>query len=409
MKRTFALMGMLLLMTAPALAVGGLELNEVDIHGFISQGYVTSSDYDYFRAETEAGTYEFNEFGLNISSRVTDDLRLGMQLLSRDLGDLGNNTVEIDWAYADYSYRNWLGLRAGKIKKADGIFNQYRDIDATRTCIFLPQALYREDTRDTALAYSGVGIYGALPGGLEYQANCGVMDIDEDGGIARVLEDDAGAEIADIDVDPAYSAWVNWQAPLSGLSIGASLTDFNFNMDGDAVNSFPLSSFTGDPTHAATFLETKTPMAFKIYGEEYRIFSQYRYEDLMLAAEYLWGEHNVDTSVAGMTIKQEMEPQAWYVMATYRFCNWFELGTYYCEDLEDKNDRNGDGHKAEGKPRAKAWLNDWAVSARFDLNPFWAFKLEAHFMDGLKDVDFGDDPDPDNRWEMYAAKLTYVF
>ena len=167
MKKILSALGILLLATTPVFSAAGFGLNQVDIHGFVSQGYLQSSDYNFFQADTEDGTYEFNEFAINFSSSVTDNLRIGMQFLSRDLGTLGNNKIEVDWAFADYAFRNWLGLRVGRVKKPEGIFNQYRDIDATRTCIFLPPGIYQEDLREATIAVNGMGIYGTLPGGLE--------------------------------------------------------------------------------------------------------------------------------------------------------------------------------------------------------------------------------------------------
>ena len=120
MKRILCTLGIFLLITGPVFAAG-FGANTVDIHGFVSQGYLQSSDYNFYAAETEDGSYEFNEFGINFASNVTDDLRIGMQLLSRDLGALGNNMVEVDWAYADCSFRNWLGLRVGRMKNRKAI------------------------------------------------------------------------------------------------------------------------------------------------------------------------------------------------------------------------------------------------------------------------------------------------
>lgn len=408
MKRILYILGILCLATCPVFGAG-FGMDDVAIHGFVSQGYLQSSDYNFYSAETEDGSYEFNEFGINFSSTVTDDLRIGMQLLSRDLGEIGNNKVDIDWAFADYAFRNWLGLRVGRVKKPDGLFNQYRDIDATRTCIFLPPGNYREDARDASLAVNGAGIYGTLPGGLEYQATYGVFAVPKDGGVARRLETLMGSEVTDTKVEPSYNAWLNWRTPVSGLSVGMSATDFDFSLDADIVKTLPLSTFTGDPSHAATNLETRTPTLIKTDGAEYRLFSQYTFDNLMLAAEYLWGKHNINTTVAGTSVQSRQEPESWYVMATYRFCDWFEMGTYYCKDINDTNDRDGDSYVARGEPKEKAWLKDWALSARFDINSFWLFKLEAHFMDGLKDVDYGNDVDPSARWQLYAAKLTYVF
>jgi len=33
----------------------------IQIHGFVSQGYLKSSEYDFWRAETEDGTFQFKD------------------------------------------------------------------------------------------------------------------------------------------------------------------------------------------------------------------------------------------------------------------------------------------------------------------------------------------------------------
>src|SRR5512136_2771125 len=104
---------MTILLVGMSWNVSALELSKLQIHGFASQGYLRSNHYDYLDAETEKGTVEFNEFGLNVTSNLTDRLHLGIQLLARDLGISGNDAVTIDWAFGDYRYRNWFGLRVG--------------------------------------------------------------------------------------------------------------------------------------------------------------------------------------------------------------------------------------------------------------------------------------------------------
>jgi len=79
------------------------ERDRIDVHGFLSQGFL-QSDRNNFYAKTKAGTFQFNEFGINFATELTDRLRTGLQLLSRDLGNIGNNKVDIDWAYAEDSF-----------------------------------------------------------------------------------------------------------------------------------------------------------------------------------------------------------------------------------------------------------------------------------------------------------------
>ncbi len=165
----------------PVGAVSALdELNNVGIHGFISQGYIQSTDYDYSGIKTEDGSFEFNEMGINFSTTPAEGLRLGAQFFARDFGELGNDGIEIDWAYGDYRVNNYFGVRAGKVKIAMGLYNETRDVDAVRTSILLPNAIYVEQNRDVYAGIKGVGAYGELPGGFSYQLAYGVGGVSED-------------------------------------------------------------------------------------------------------------------------------------------------------------------------------------------------------------------------------------
>ena len=153
-----------------------LGSKNIDVHGFISQGYLQSDGNNVF-ADTEEGTFQFNEVGLNFSTDLTDRLRAGLQLFSRDLGDLSNNEFELDWAYGDYRWRDWLGFRAGKIKIPYGLYNETRDIDLLRTSIFLSSSIYYEGERDLVNAFQGIVLYGDIAfnqfGNLSYQLQWG--------------------------------------------------------------------------------------------------------------------------------------------------------------------------------------------------------------------------------------------
>ena len=139
------------------------DLKGIDIHGFASQGYLYSDENNFFTANTKDGTFAYNEVGINFSTQPIDDLRIGMQLFSRDLGEMGNNDITVDWALGDYRVKDWLGIRAGKIKRPLGLYNDVRDADMARTVIFLPQGIYPEIQRDVINAIQGAELYGNLP------------------------------------------------------------------------------------------------------------------------------------------------------------------------------------------------------------------------------------------------------
>ena len=84
MKKAVAVLVFLSLMLVPGLLFA-MEVGNVAIHGFVSQGYLKTDDVNYL-AETKKGTYQFNEAGLNFNYSL-DKLRVGAQILSRDLGE----------------------------------------------------------------------------------------------------------------------------------------------------------------------------------------------------------------------------------------------------------------------------------------------------------------------------------
>jgi len=205
--KKYRLIAALIFMILLASNVHAGDVGDVAIHGFLSQGYIVSTDNNYL-TNTEKGSFEFNEVGINFSTWLTSDLRAGIQLFARDLGDLGNDEITIDWAYADYHWRDWLGLRVGKIKITHGFYNETRDIDMLRVPILLPQNLYQEQVRDAQIAMKGVGIYGKTPywpiGAFAYQLLAGTVDIAPDSGPAKNAS--AQGTVSQFDVDYAYYA-----------------------------------------------------------------------------------------------------------------------------------------------------------------------------------------------------------
>ncbi|MGC2197681.1 MAG: hypothetical protein WA628_23620, partial [Terriglobales bacterium] len=75
---------------------------QVQIHGFASQGFVYTNDNNWLTMKTSAGSAAFTDFGANVSMQVTDRLRIGAQVYDRNIGNLGDWHLSLDWAFADY-------------------------------------------------------------------------------------------------------------------------------------------------------------------------------------------------------------------------------------------------------------------------------------------------------------------
>ena len=376
-------------------------LGNVDVHGFVSQGYMKSQDNNYLANNSSDGTFGFNEVGINFSKQLTDQLRIGLQLFSRDLGAIGNNKIELDWAFADYRWKDWLGLRAGKIKAPFGLYNEIRDTDMLRTSIFLPQSVYNEIIRDTMVGLKGIGFYGDIPagpaGGFSYYLLGGTNDVngDEDVGAVRYFNSQPLTRVTgDFDFGKSYIASLEWRPPLDGLLLKYGYLITEVKVPAEIAGQ------------AATYEADKQVM--------YLYSVEYTWNNLVLAAELMKsrGDYSVDIPAFGGIVKDALRKElGYYVSAAYRFNDWFEAGTYYSKYYPDSTDKDGDDGLASGINMYdyQGWLEDYALSLRFDINEYLVAKVEGHLMDGAALCLAFDNDDFKEHWYMFAAKLSFSF
>lgn len=388
------------------------EFGPVEMHGYVSQGYLLSSHNNYL-AQTEAGTTEFNEIAINASTDLSEKLRVGLQLLARDLGDSGNDEVNLDWGYGDYHWRDELGIRIGKVKRPMGLYNEGRDVDMLRTWILLPQSVYREDMRDVMNAAKGGALYGTLPAGslgrFDYQHVYGSKDIDlENIALKRqFINFFPGVDMANIQTNIKYTdtSHVLWHTPLKGLVLGGTFEVASIEVNSPAVAAMP----TNDPD---IYVPARPARHLEIDLKSVWVGSlQYRWYDLTLAAEYLSTVQELTLdSGPGANVRQKVHSEGYYGSIDYRFTPWLEVGSYYSVYYPNRKDRDGDTQAAYGNPYFKAWQKDACLTVRFDITPNWICKLEGHHIDGTAQVfDYDDVGELERAWNLFAAKFTFSF
>jgi hypothetical protein len=454
-------------MIASFTCAGAAEVGGIEINGFISQGYLTTSDNN-FMGNTSEGSFEFNEIGINFGKELIENMRVGVQLFSRDLGNYGNNEITVDWAYGDYRWKDWLGVRVGKIKAPHGLYNETRDVDMLRNWIFLPQSVYPEIERDAALSLMGVGVYGNARmgrfGGLSYQALIGTQNIDANESLAQSLMGintfDPYMRNQDINVDKKYAVSLTWDTPVNGLRVGgtaqvAKMDLVSYGAYPAGLGIFSYMFMEMDPATGIPVFDPETGMplyseyAFNAFTdvttENYVVSAEYTWNNLMVVAEYMWSDRELTINTQGVypdmansfdetfaylgqtewagvynpSTPIYRKPAGWYVGATYRFTDWFELGGYYSENYGNRNDRDGSVAAADLfqplDPVYRAYNNDICLTARFDINQYWSVKLEGHHIEGVAGLPLSENTNRNYQhtfvkdWEMYAAKVTYNF
>ena len=405
-KRIHILLVFILMVLIPASTLLAITPDDIQIHGFYSQGYLKTNHNNYL-AETEEGTLQFDEFGVNFSAQLTDNLHAGLQFFGRDLGPVGNNEVRLDWAFMDYRWKDWLGVRIGKTKNTQGLYNEIRDLDMLRTSIMLPQSVYSELWRDSFATTRGLTLYGVTPasvlGKFAYTAAVGVFDLDKDTGFASAIEDSLAESYVFLEVDSMDHRYVNafnctWYPPLDGLRLKYSFFD---------VKDFEVSGHAGIPAYGVA----STRVLFDVMEMDGWTGSlEYMLGNLTLIGEYSAVDFKARMDLGlgmGFQDRPPLPSEGWYVTTDYRFSDWFSAAVTYSNYFPNTNDTRGENETVD----FMAWMKTWTLSTRFDINPYWILKFEASYNDGFGAYDSMNNisADLERYWMLYAVKATVHF
>jgi hypothetical protein len=359
----------------------------LQIHGFASQGYLKSTHNNYL-AESRDGSFEFFEAGLTFTKQLTDRLRFGAQFFGHRLGDGGDYKVAVDWAYLDYHLRDWIGIRAGRIKLPFGLYNDTADIDAAHPTALLPQSVYPEEDRNFLLAQTGVELYGyrELPslGDIEYRFYAGTIYLD-------VGPQPAGGPIGLVSLRIPYVSGgrIMWETPIPGLRAGVSLQ--YLRLDTRLLDQrIPAMPVPVDASISARLAVASV---------------EYEADDALFAFEYARWKSTIDSSNPMIIPEDGADSSRAYGMMAYRVRPWLQPALTYSVLYAGKGQLVGAG----------ASQHDASATLRFDLNPFWLLKLELHAMRGTAALNTTLNPgvtsvdDLADRWLLFVAKTTVYF
>ncbi len=369
----------------------GGDLPALQFHGFVSQGFLYSGDYNYL-GESKRGSFNFTEMGLNVSFNPFPRTRIAAQGFAYDVGRAGNYDAVLDYALAEYTFNDYFGIRAGRIRRPQGIYNDNQDVDLARTFVLLPQGIYDARWRDFYVSLDGGEIFGTIPlnkaGSLSYELYGGVINPSDNGGVALQIQDSLGSfgKFNSIDSANEFGGQLWWNTPFNGLRFGAS---------GGVV---PLIDYTSRITTrgGSVLINTMNEANFQQFSGEY-LWKAWTFQtEFYLKNYYAKSAGPADTHSA-----------AWYVSAAYRFNKRFEAGAYYTEFYNDIRNRNGSRLAVP----SDGYQKDAALALRFDLTDRWIFKVEGHYIRGTGLLqDSADNPARNgDGWFMVALKTTISF
>ncbi len=340
---------------------------DVQIHSFASQGFGYSNENNYLTMKTSKGSFAMTDGGVNISTQLTDRLRIGAQIYLRNVGKLGDWHPVLDWAFADYKFKDWFGLRGGKVKTTLGLFNDSQDNEFLHTWALLPQSVYPLDLRGSTIAHNGGDAYGRIPlqrlGHLDYTAYGGARSVDQHEGWAVDLPDFGFTQQKES--GSVMGADLRWATPLKELLVGASHATYGHDnrVLGGPTSFLPGFLLAGHyvKNYTNAFYFDYSPGKLRLYGEYQRVWGDYR-------------ESSIDSQQHQTYLfSNTSDSRVWYTAISYRISKRLEVGTYHSRFY-------GNWSQAHSEPDNH--LFDQVATARIDLNPHWDVKVEGHFMDG---------------------------
>lgn len=341
----------------PDLKIGN---EDIQIHAFGSQGFIDSDDNNFLTMKTSQGSFAMTDFAVNASTQLTDKLRIGAQMYDYNLGQLGKWHPTLDWGYLDYKFKDYLGIRAGKVKTVLGLYNDTQDTTFLYTWALMPQSIYPLDLRSASIAHLGGDLYGHLglkkAGSLDYTTYFGYVPFDQYGGNVYSTVSSGSPETNERQI--AGGEDIRWNTPFSGLMLGNSVTVSNESGYGKAIT--PYGDF---------------PYGFSISGQR----TIATYGDYVHSKWHFSGEFRaVSELVHSGGTPSDLGDKAAFVGIAYRLSKRLELGTYNSRIYFNKSSTPANTDTNH--------IFDQVVTARIDLASFWNVKVEGHFMNGYGDV-----------------------
>jgi hypothetical protein len=369
----------------------------LQIHGFLSQSWLKSSDNNVFgKSSSGSGSFDFRELGLNASLRPLTNLQISVQGISRWAGKGSPGNIRLDYGFLDYTYYSGetgqLGIRLGRMKNPLGFYNDTRDVPFTRPSILLPESIYFDRTRKLALAADGAHLYG------EYRSNMGNVTFQL--GAARPLVRGLETEVAllsrdmpgHLNAEMSYIGRAMYEYDEGRVRLAVSGSQLNIGYDPAAIDKLSAGHIRF------------TPLILS---------AQYNAERWSLTSEYALRHFQFkDFGIAPLNMN--FFGESYYFQGAYRFTPEWEGFVRYDVLHTDRDDPNGKKWAAAqpGRQAYNRFAKDITVGLRWNITPELMVRAEYHRVNGTAWLSTLDNPvsgDLAQQWDLFTILGSYRF
>jgi hypothetical protein len=383
---------LLCMSAACSLASEPTELDRaLQIHGFLTQSYIKTTENSFF-GDSKDGSWDFRELGINSSYRFSPRMLASAQLLSRKAGEMYNGSLDLDYAQLDTTLYlanlNRFGIILGRYKNPFGLYNDTRDVAATRPGIFMPQAIYWDRVRNMVLSNDGGQLYGDI------QVASHRFSLRLLGGLSPI----------DKNVEESYlEPHFNPKLKQDGLTTGGRLL-YEWN-EGRLILAF---------SSATLKLDAKTNrLPSGAINIDYRILSaQYNGGTWSLTGEYMQ-EPLSYSGFGGLMDAANTTIDGYYLQGSYRLKSDFEIFARYEESHYDKNDKRGKktGLRLSMKPH-NFYSRQTTLGLLWEVTERLIVRSEFSQVDGtifLSNQEHSATGINQRNWNLFSLLVSYSF
>ncbi len=364
------------------------------MHGFLSQALIITDHNDFFGPSSEGGgSWEYTELGLNASFRPLSNVLVGAQVLSRQAGsDEELTEPELDYGIVDYQFltneESTIGAQFGRFKNPFGLYNQTRDVAATRPSILLPQSIYFDRTRTPALTADGIMGY------AEKRLDNGVVRLQLGFGEPRFDSQVEGSLLGRKDTGnfsgkSSYIGQLRYE--YGGGTAIMALTNVNVRAGFNSKESGP-----GD----GGFTFKPWILSFQYNQENWSLTTEYAIRPIVMSG--FKESYNYD--ITG---------ESWYLQFTRRLSEKWQWLLRYDSLVIDRSDRSGrEFADKTGQPTYSRYARDWTTGLQWQLYPRLLLSSELHHVKGtgwLPVINENQSDSQDKYWDMLLFQLSYFF
>lgn len=398
----------LLLWSLSGLAQADHPVEETQIHGFVSQGYVNSSA-NRFMGDSRNGSLDFSEIGINLSQQLTPGITASGQVLLRRAGAMYDGSASLDYALLDFtldadeSHRH--GLLLGRFKNPLGFYNDTRDVAFTRPSVFMPQTIYFDKVRNFILSNDGALWSSEWFGEDDY------LNLQIGGGQSPI---DVNVKYAYLGSNPLDGSELQGDYDAKGLTlVGRVLYEMNggqwrFALSG--ANGTMAMNNSGTLGNLGLY-----PGNGEVKIEYYIASMQYNADNWFVTAEFMrepvqWSGFNPQ-----LFHNNRISAEGYYLQGDYRLTPEWQAFVRYEVGFGNRFDKDGKQAAAASGGHLKPYnlfSKDWIVGARWDFARNWMLRSELQRKQGTFTLSDRENPNPgalQKDWNLFALLLSYRF